>query len=68
VKLYLKTFFLVGISVGVLIHFVTQESMPWWPDTVVMGGTFGTLAAFSVFQHHRTNRLTWNALKRAFRR
>jgi hypothetical protein len=66
--LYLKTFLLVGSCLGVITHFVTRESMAWWPDTVIMGATFGTLAALSMFQHRRTNRLVWNALKSAFRR
>lgn len=66
--LYLKTFLLVGSCFGTIVHFVTRESMPWWPDTVIMGATFGTLAALSMFQHRRTNRLVWNALKSAFRR
>ncbi len=66
--LYLKTFLLVGSSLGVLTHFVTRESMPWWPDTVVMGAAFGTMATLGLLQHHRTNRHLWNALKAAFRR
>ncbi len=67
-KLYLKTFLLVGSCFGVLTHFVTRESMPWWPDTAIMGATFGTLATLGTFQHRRTNRILWNALKSAFRR
>jgi hypothetical protein len=67
-KLYLKTFLLVGSCMGVVAHFVTRESMPWWPDTAIMGATFGTLATLGMIQHHRTNRLVWNALKSAFRR
>ena len=67
-KFYLKTFLVVGSCLGVITHFVTRESMPWWPDTVIMGTTFGTLATLSMFQHHRTNRLLWNALKGVFRR
>ena len=66
--MYLKTFLLVGSILGVIVHFVTRESMPWWPDTAIMGATFGTMAALGTFQHHRTNRLLWNALKAAFRR
>jgi hypothetical protein len=68
VKLYLKTFLVVGVSLGVITHFVTREPMPWWPDTAIMGAAFGTLAALGTFQHRRTNRLVWNALKGAFRR
>jgi hypothetical protein len=66
--LYLKTFLVVGSIAGVMFHFVTRESMPWWPDTAVMGATFGTLAALGTIQHHRTNQRVWNALKRAFGR
>jgi hypothetical protein len=67
-KLFLKTFLLAGSIMGVIVHFVTRESMPWWPDTVVMGAAFGTIAALGTYQHRRTNRLVWNALKGAFRR
>ena len=66
--LYVKTFLFVGVISGIVIHFVTRESMPWWPDTAVMGATFGTMAALGMYQHHRTNRLVWNALKGVFRR
>ena len=66
--LYVKTFLLVGLISGIIVHFVTRESMPWWPDTAVMGATFGTMAALGIYQHHRTNRLVWNALKGVFRR
>ena len=66
--LYLKTFLIAGTIVGVVIHFVTRQSMPWWPDTAIMGATFGIVAALGVVQHRRTNRLLWNALKAAFRR
>jgi hypothetical protein len=67
-KLYLKTFLIVGSCLGVITHFVTRESMPWWPDTVVMGAMFGTMATLGTLQHRRTNRLLWNALKTPFRR
>jgi hypothetical protein len=68
VKMYLKAFLLVGLSMAILTHFVTTESMPWWPDTAIMSAVFGTLAALGTYQHHRTNRILWNALKGAFRR
>jgi hypothetical protein len=66
--LYLKTFLLAGLILGIIVHFVTRESMPWWPDTAVMGAMFGTMGALGMYQHHRTNRLLWNALKGVFRR
>jgi rhamnogalacturonyl hydrolase YesR len=68
VKPYLTTFLLVSVGAGVLAHFVTRYPMPWWPDTVIMGLPFGILAALSAWQHHRTNRLIWNALKGAIHR
>jgi len=64
----LKTFLLVGIISGTIIHFVTQESMPWWPDTAIMGAAFRAFAALGNIQHRRTNQRAWNALKRMFRR
>lgn len=67
-KLYVKTFLLVSSIVGILIHFVTQESMPWWPDTVVMGAAFGTMATLGLLQHRRANQHLWSAFKTAFRR
>jgi hypothetical protein len=68
VKLYLKTFLIVGASLGALTHFVTRYPMPWWPDTAIMGSAFGTVATLSVFQHRRTNRIMWNRIKASFRR
>jgi hypothetical protein len=71
VKLYLKTFLIAGSLLGVMVHFVTRESMPWWPDTAIMGATFGTVATLVLFQHQsrrRSNQVIWTALKRAFRR
>jgi hypothetical protein len=68
VRTYLGAFLLVGLGLGVAVHFVTKDPMPWWPDTAMIGAVYGTLAALSMFQHRRTNRLLWNALKGAFRR
>jgi hypothetical protein len=65
---YLKAFLLVGLSFGVLVHFVTRQSMPWWPDTMIMGATGGAMATLSLFQHRRTRGILWNALKASFRR
>ena len=70
-KLYLKTFLIAGSILGVIVHFVTRESMPWWPDTAIMGVTFGTIAMLAAYHHEsnrRTNQLIWNALKHVFRR
>jgi hypothetical protein len=71
VRRYLKTFLIAGSILGVVVHFVTRESMPWWPDTAIMGATFGTVAMLAVYSHERnrrTNQPIWNALKRAFAR
>ena len=65
---YLKAFLLVGLSVGVVVHFVTRQPMPWWPDTVIMGGTGGALVTLSLFQHRRTRGALWKVLKAPFRR
>jgi hypothetical protein len=45
--MYLKAFLLVGLTMGILTHFVTREPMPWWPDTVIIGAAFGTLTALA---------------------
>jgi hypothetical protein len=35
---------------ALLAHFVTEEPMPWWPDTFVFAGFMGALAAFVVMR------------------
>lgn len=44
--LYIKTFLISSPLLGLFYHFVTNEPMPWWPDTVVMGGFMGAFATF----------------------
>ena len=66
--LYVKTFLAVGVTMGVIVHYVTREAMPWWPDTAIMGATFGTMAATGMLQHHRTHRRFWYALTVTYQR
>ncbi len=47
---YLKAFVVAAPTIAVLAHFLTEEPMPWWPDTVVFGGFMGALAAFLVMR------------------
>ena len=67
-KFYVKAFLLTGASIGLLAHFVTHQSMPWWPDTAIFGATCGALVTLSLFQHRRTRGFLWNTLKAPFRR
>ena len=66
--IYLTAFLIVGSIMAVVTHFVTSEPMPWWPDTAIMGATFGSMAALGMIQHQRFNRQLWSAMKGAFRR
>lgn len=67
-KSYLVTFLFVTLGVSVLYYVSNAHAMPWWPDAVIIGLIFGVIALLSVWQHHRTNRMIWNALRGAMRR
>ena len=43
---YFKAFIITGPVMALLAHFMTSESMPWWPDTAIFGAFMGALAAF----------------------
>ena len=47
---YLKAFIVAAPTMALLAHFLTEERMPWWPDTVMFGGFMGALAAFGVMR------------------
>jgi hypothetical protein len=71
VTFYLKTFLIAGVSLSAFAHMVTRESMPWWPDTVIMGVTFGTAAtliAIKARMDRRARHDLWTALKSAIHR
>jgi hypothetical protein len=70
-KFYVKTFLISAVGFGAFFHFVTRQPMPWWPDTAIMGLTFGiiaTLAAFRSRMDRETNRRLWSALKAVLKR
>ena len=52
---YLKAFVVSAPTMALLAHFLTEEPMPWWPDTVMFGGFMGAMAAVAVmrFTHAR---------------
>jgi hypothetical protein len=58
--LFYATVFLVsGTALGVFFHTVTKESMPWWPDTAIIGafmGAMGVLIAAGWRRDRRANR------------
>ena len=47
---YVKAFIVAAPVMALLAHFLTEEHMPWWPDTFVFGGFMGALAAFVVMR------------------
>jgi len=62
---YVKAFIVVGLTMALLAHYLTVESMPWWPDTFVFGAFMGGLAALVVKMHWRAAfpiRGVWRAL------
>jgi len=57
-----------GGAFALIAHFVTDQPMAWWPDTAIMGGFAGLLAALGTWQHRRSNRFIWDAVRTAFHR
>jgi hypothetical protein len=72
--LYVKTVVLTAPMFAVLYHFATMNGpnpMPWWPDSFIMGGMMGLLAAFAVMRFsfaHRAGVHLRNACAMLFRR
>jgi hypothetical protein len=66
---YVKTFLISGIALGLFFHAVTTESMPWWPDTAIVGAFMGALGVITAYQHTRDRRAwrRWRALARETR-
>jgi hypothetical protein len=63
---YVKTFLVSGLALGLLYHAVTTESMPWWPDTAIIGAFMGALATLVAYGHNRDRRAwrRWRILAR----
>lgn len=68
VKTYLVNFLFVTVGVSVFYYSLNANAMPWWPDALIIGLPFGLVATLGAWQHHRTNRMIWNALRGAIRR
>jgi hypothetical protein len=51
--MFLRVFLIVGFVAGVVVHVVTREPMPWWPDTAIMGAFFAAIAALGTLQYRR---------------
>jgi hypothetical protein len=65
-KVYLEAFLVAGVIVPIALHIIASESMPWWPDTVSMGLTFGLVAVVMVSRartNREMNRRLWQALR-----
>ena len=63
---YVKTFLISGLALGLFFHIVTTESMPWWPDTAIIGtfmGAMGVLIAYG----YRRDRIAKQRLRRVAR-
>jgi uncharacterized membrane protein AbrB (regulator of aidB expression) len=61
-----KVFLFWGIVIGLVFHFVTNEPMPWWPDTAMIGAFMGALAvlvAIGRSRDRRANRHLLNATR-----
>jgi hypothetical protein len=63
---YLKTFVISAPIFGVFYHFMTREPLPWWPDTVIMGGAMGALASLVLMRLSFTRRATRRLLDAVF--
>jgi len=65
-KGYLIAFLSAGFLLPLLLHIVSPEKMPWWPDTVSMGVAFGVTALVIVWRQGRdreAQRRVWNLLR-----
>ena len=43
---YIRIFLVSAPLWGLFYHAMTEQPLPWWPDTVIMGGFMGALTAF----------------------
>ena len=55
-KTYLLAFLIAAPIVGVLVHLITKEPMPWWPDTAIVGAMGGVFAMLLVLQRRLDRR------------
>ncbi|HEV3061074.1 MAG TPA: hypothetical protein VGY48_22700 [Vicinamibacterales bacterium] len=60
---FVRVFLVATTIFGLLAHFLARTSLPWWPDTAMIGATFGTFATLSAIQHRRDNQRFWKAIK-----
>jgi hypothetical protein len=68
-KAYVQAFFIVGVLIPIVLHFVGRGRMPWWPDTVSLAIAFGVVAVLLVSKTRKDreiNRRLWNAAKGFF--
>jgi hypothetical protein len=66
VKFYATSFLIAGVIVPVVLHLLTRETMPWWPDAVSLGIAFGVSAVLIVHEARKDREMNgrlWNALK-----
>jgi hypothetical protein len=54
---YAKVFLISGTAIGLLYHAVTKESMPWWPDTAMIGAFMGAMGVLIAAGHRRDRRM-----------
>jgi hypothetical protein len=65
-RLYLTVFLFAGLAVSMALHLVAADRMPWWPDTVSLGITFGigaVVTAWKVRADHEMNARLWSVLE-----
>jgi hypothetical protein len=65
IRLFL-IFAVVTAGMALFLHTVSQEGLPWWPDTAIIASMFGALVAFSVYRFDidaRGYRRMWGLLK-----
>jgi len=51
VRTYVKTFVIAGVIVPTVLHFLSPEAMPWWPDTASLAIVFGVTSVLAVARH-----------------
>jgi uncharacterized membrane protein len=66
VNVYLRTFLIAGVVIPIGLHVVATKAMPWWPDTVSLGLSFGVVAVLIVSRmrtDRERNRRLWHAMQ-----
>jgi hypothetical protein len=63
---YLQVFLIVTVSMAIVTHSVSQESLSW-RDAFIIGSVFGLVGAFSVYRWFTVDRKANRRIANIFR-